>query len=518
MPIPNDAYNLFTGNGEYPFYYNSGSNLFGLREDGSKEKLFSWLNLDVSADMYEQVYITPEGNVRGLYSESKYEDDKFNYTYQIFEVKPIPVSELPERQELTLAVLYNDYDVVNAVLKFNRSHDDIHITVQEYSEKNDGIADPGVTKLQTEIMAGNVPDLLLLNGMDASSMMSNGILEDLYPYLDNDQEMKRGDFFQNVLSACEMNGKLAFISPSFHINTLIGASSIVGDKPGWTYDEVSAALQEMPDGCTVLSKSTTRSNILFTCLNLEGKNLIDKESGNCHLDSEAYIDLLKFAKSFPSEFDWETYDWQEDSDEKRLAAGEQMCMESSIYSLDAVVYSRVYFGDQPCTFIGYPNSQGNGSSIEFNSRFAMTTACKNKEAGWQFLRSMLQEKYQDSLYELPILRSAYEKSMKDVTTVQYRKNSKGDFVLDENGEKIPKIRWGYSDGVHNFEFTHVPQEDAERVNALIESTSHCTLTLDDEIFNIIKSEAEAYFAGQKSAEEVARLTQSKVNIFINEKR
>lgn len=148
----------------------------------------------------------------------------------------------------------------------------------------------------------------------------------------------------------------------------------------------------------------------------------------------------------------------------------------------------------------------------------MTTACKNKEVGWQFLRSMLQEKYQDRLYEFPILRSSYEKSLKDVTTVQYRKNSNGDFVLDENGEKIPEIRWGYSDGVHNFDFTHVPQEDAERVTALIESTSNYTLTLDDEIFNIIKSEAEAYFAGQKSAEEVARLTQSKVNIFINEKR
>ena len=41
---------------------------------------------------------------------------------------------------------------------------------------------------------------------------------------------------------------------------------------------------------------------------------------------------------------------------------------------------------------------------------------------------------------------------------------------------------------------------------------------DGRILNIVKEQAQAYFAGQKSAEEVARLVQSKANIYVNEQR
>ena len=41
---------------------------------------------------------------------------------------------------------------------------------------------------------------------------------------------------------------------------------------------------------------------------------------------------------------------------------------------------------------------------------------------------------------------------------------------------------------------------------------------DTSIINIVKEEAAAYFAGQKSAEEVTKLIQSKANIYINEQK
>ena len=44
------------------------------------------------------------------------------------------------------------------------------------------------------------------------------------------------------------------------------------------------------------------------------------------------------------------------------------------------------------------------------------------------------------------------------------------------------------------------------------------LNYDQSILDIVMSEAQAYFAGQKSADEVARLVQSKVNIYVNEQR
>ena len=41
---------------------------------------------------------------------------------------------------------------------------------------------------------------------------------------------------------------------------------------------------------------------------------------------------------------------------------------------------------------------------------------------------------------------------------------------------------------------------------------------NDSIFAIVQEQAAAYFAGQKSAAEVARLVQSKANIYVNEQR
>ena len=44
------------------------------------------------------------------------------------------------------------------------------------------------------------------------------------------------------------------------------------------------------------------------------------------------------------------------------------------------------------------------------------------------------------------------------------------------------------------------------------------LEQDDAIYNIVFEQAQAFYSGQKTAEEVARLIQSKVTIYVNEQR
>ena len=41
---------------------------------------------------------------------------------------------------------------------------------------------------------------------------------------------------------------------------------------------------------------------------------------------------------------------------------------------------------------------------------------------------------------------------------------------------------------------------------------------DEELMQMITNESEAFFTGQKSAEDVGRLLQSKMTIYINEQR
>ena len=58
---------------------------------------------------------------------------------------------------------------------------------------------------------------------------------------------------------------------------------------------------------------------------------------------------------------------------------------------------------------------------------------------------------------------------------------------------------------------------ADKLLEAIDRTTRTTST-NDEILKIVTEQAEAFFAGDKTAEEVAKLIQSKANIYVNEQR
>ena len=60
-------------------------------------------------------------------------------------------------------------------------------------------------------------------------------------------------------------------------------------------------------------------------------------------------------------------------------------------------------------------------------------------------------------------------------------------------------------------------EQVAQIRELVETTTKLA-DYDAEIQGIVSEQAQAFFSGQKSAEEVARLIQSKVNIYVNEQR
>jgi len=415
--------------------------------------------------------------------------------------------------------MYLDWDVRDEVIKFNRSHDDVRIEILDYSEYNtEEDYSAGLTKLTTEIMAGNMPDIISLSEIPYAQLAAKGLLEDLYPYIDADKDFSRDDFFGNVLGALEVDGKLFSTCPSFSVNTLVGASSVVGDTPGWTYDEYYAALASMPEGCDPMDPYVTQSEMLSNCVYLEMNELVDWTTGQCCFDSQEFVDLLEFVGSFPKEFDWENYDYSnEDSVEVRIAQGRQMLMSASIYSFEDVLYNDYYFGGKS-TYIGYPTNSGSGNMLNLGQGYAMSSKCENKEAAWDFLRIFFTEEYQDSLWGMPTNIKVYEKKLEEAMTPQYQTDAEGNFILDEEGNKIEISRggMGLGDGTM-IEFYALSQEQADRLWELVTTTTKAA-NYNASIFDIVNEQTQAYFEGQKSAQEVAKLIQSKANIYVNEQR
>ena len=148
----------------------------------------------------------------------------------------------------------------------------------------------------------------------------------------------------------------------------------------------------------------------------------------------------------------------------------------------------------------------------------MTSACKNKDGAWQFLRTFFTEAYQrKSLTGLPSNRAAYDYLLKDAMTMKYKQDADGQFLLDDNGEKIPQpLIDSEILGTHITYYALTP-DMAASLTSLAEGTTRI-LVNDVSILNIVDEQAEAFFQGQKSAEEVAKLIQSKVDIYVNEQR
>lgn len=65
----------------------------------------------------------------------------------------------------------------------------------------------GLDRLNTDIITGNMPDMLLLNGMPYESYARKGLFVDLYTMINKDK------LFPGLLSAMETDGRLYFVSP-----------------------------------------------------------------------------------------------------------------------------------------------------------------------------------------------------------------------------------------------------------------------------------------------------------------
>ena len=515
ISLPAGSDSLFTGDGKHDFYYSSGSNFFSFdlaADEPAKE--FSWIDLNVTDSMYFPVYVAKDGSVHGYINESTYGDGAVK-DYQVFRIDEVPVSSVGEKKAIVLATLGLSYDSQKQVIKFNRSSEDYQITVADYSQyavENDFSA--AVMKLQTDILTGSCPDIIDLSNMAVDRLAARGLLEDLYPYIDADAELKREDYLPNILAAAENDGKLVSTVSGFGITSLAGASDVVGSQPGWTYDEFNAALTAMPEGCIAVDPSSSRKDILDNCLTLDLNHYVDWAAGTCDFECEEFTDLLEFAKTFPAVPDMTIAD--EMSTRERIAGGMQMLLPCNLTTVTSVFAEKPVFGERPYTYIGYPTYTGeSGNFIVMSAGFGMSAGCREKQGAWEFLRTFFTESYQRSSYNIPSNKAAFNAKLKNAMTVQYEKDENGSWLLDENGEKIPQMVFQYVDGENIVKYYALSQEDADMFVSLVENTARC-LEYDVSILNIVEQQAEAFFEGQKSAEEVARLIQSKAAIYISE--
>lgn len=498
--LPTDAYSARPSGGGYDFCYNKGESFYGYKlADGSEEKLVTWINCDVNSNNLTSPYITEEGNIVCLSSE--YSNTGDGATTYFITLTKTPYDQVPQKTTLTLACVYLGYDIKNQILDFNRKSSDYRIEVRDYSEFNtEDDYSAGYTKLITEIGSGAVPDIMVTDGLPIETFGAKGLLADLWPFIDADEELGgRAGVMEPVFNALSQDGKLYEITSSFYITTIAGPASIVGTEPGWTYDEMYAALDQMPEGCELFSLGTTRSDVFSSICMLNLSRFVDWTTGECSFDSDDFISLMEFANRFPETFDWEHHEWtNEDSDAYRIKEGRQLLVTLSLsdpYSYN--YYSEMFNGDMALK--GFPDVPGSGAVFNMNGTgLAIASTCKNQDAAWSFVRTLLTREYQENnTYGFCTNRELCEENIQSMVGESYYSY---DQVTGEEKEII---------------FT---QENADLITDLINNTSMVADYNTSQINDIINEEVAYYFSGEKTAQDVAATIQNRVSIYVNEQR
>ena len=80
-----------------------------------------------------------------------------------------------------------------------------------------------------------------------------------------------------------------------------------------------------------------------------------------------------------------------------------------------------------------------------------------------------------------------------------------------------KIQKTYNNGRTAVELNGITQEEENKLLSAIESAT-AGVFYDTNITDIIREESQGYFKGQKTADEVVKIVQSRVKIYLQEKQ
>ena len=402
--------------------------------------------------------------------------------------------------------------------RFNSTHMDVKVDVKEYYNKG---GRRGKDLLLTEIMAGKIPDIIHL-GDDLSSdrdpeaasrlsyyvLARKGYLEDLWPYIENDPDLGREGVIEAPLKAAEVDGGLYTIFGKVKIRATVVSENFVGDRETWTLQEMQELFQALPEDAVMFPYWVDREYALRHVFANSIETYIDRDNGTCDFNNDNFKAALEFVRGFPTES--ERTESAEDELADQIRSGLLMQYPFYIANSSYVQWADMYLGyGGQVRFLGVPTEDGSsGIFYELGSRpIAMSSACQNKEAAWEFMRGTLLPQYKnydemnkalDGFSCLPVNRADYDLVMRASL-----ENKHDLFVTFGSLPYSPLHR--------------ATKENVARFEDLMNRAEGIDLC-DEDVLDIIREVAGAYFAGDKTLDEAAQLIQNRVTLYVNEVR
>jgi len=224
---------------------------------------------------------------------------------------------------------------------------------------------------------------------------------------------------------------------------------------------------------------------------------VDEEKGISHFDTKDFIDLLEFSKKY------EYVDNGMTVHEKVLSA-EQLFVSVQISEFMDFWFFEALFDEIP-SYIGYPSAEGGKEHI-FSESFYINSKSEHKEIALDFMRFLLSEEQQRKMFDhgfgFPARKSLLEKIWDEAKEEPYEGTRKFSEGLRSGLTYYPRI---------------MTEKEEEAFWAMLEEkpVNDCKASV---ISDIVYEETAPFFEGKKTAEEVAKIIDNRVQLYLDEKK
>lgn len=135
------------------------------------------------------------------------------------------VLAVPEKR-LTIYSLHEDDTIRQVVSYYQSGHTDVFVSYEVGMEEGSAVTrEDAIKKLNTQIMAGNGPDLLIMDDLPLASYIEKGMLLDITAHV---EECSAQDpLFDNVIDALKINEKAYVVPATFSIPMLYGEEEYI---------------------------------------------------------------------------------------------------------------------------------------------------------------------------------------------------------------------------------------------------------------------------------------------------
>ena len=481
---------LSGGDGESPFLLLLPDGLYRMELTGEMRPLVLWDECLLSVNGVTDVEAMDDG--RFLLS---------GMAAQTMVLTPAEPSDIKPKVMLTLAVLPTQQaldfgedptlyyaNVVQRITAFNAQSADCYVKLLDLSEGGSLTAEQALTKLNTQILSGEGPDMLVLDGaLSPFYYVRQGLLRDFREDLEADPDLSPEDLVLTdaILNDC---GGLYVMTDSFTMETRIGLRSRFGDAWGWSFDDYRRIDAETPEGKMVMY-NLTRDYFLRMAVSRYLRQGIDWQKVSCDFDNPAFVRVLEATR--------DVHETPEDPN--NLVFGDNLMADGYIVTELIMVNTVTDLAresrrvGQPISVIGFPTPDGScGTDFFVGNPIGVLRNCAHPELCWKFLKYCL---LHPGDFCIPNYRPLLEQQLEEARHI-------------DAGAEYPM----WYDGLRS----PMTEEEIAFFLELLDRIEHTSLC-DEEAMDIVRAEMGPFLAGERSAEETADIIQRRMSLYVAER-